>query len=219
LNIASANIGFGGDGGGGIGHSMYDTYRYYTTFSDSDFTFGATLSRTSGTLLMRMAGATVLPFEFVNVAKTLSRYVEEVEETHKAIDGAPPLDLAPVRSSLADLRRAAAAYEATLEGLSDVKALDAREELQKLNHLLLTSERLLGHEDGLPNREWFRHQIYAPGFYTGYGVKTLPGIREGIEEREWEDAKHYVTVVSQAIGNLAARVDEARVTLETILGP
>jgi N-acetylated-alpha-linked acidic dipeptidase len=219
LNIASANIAFGGEGGGGVGHSMYDTYRYYTTFSDSDFAFGAALSRTSGTLLMRMANATVLPFEFENVAKTLSRYVDEVEETHQAIDGAPPLDLAPVRSSLADLLRAAAAYETTLEGLSGIEALDSREALQKLNRLLLTSERLLGHGGGLPNREWFRHQIYAPGFYTGYGVKTLPGIREGVEEGEWEEAKRYVAVVSEALGNLAARVDEARTTLEEILGP
>ncbi len=218
LNIASANIGFGGDGGGGIGHSIYDTYRFFTTFSDSDFEFGATLSRTSGTLLMRLAGAAVLPFEFTNVAETLSRYVDEIEEVHGALDGAPALDLAPVRSALADLLRAAAAYESALEGLSDTDALDSREEVRKLNQLLYTSERLLGHEGGLPNREWFRHQIYAPGFYTGYGVKTLPGIREGIEEGEWDDAKRYVSVVSQAIGNLAARVDEARAVLEKILG-
>ncbi|TDI42368.1 MAG: hypothetical protein E2P02_13120, partial [Acidobacteria bacterium] len=71
-----------------------------------------------------------------------------------------------------------------------------------------------GHDEGLPGREWFRHQVYAPGFYTGYGVKTIPGIREALEEESWEEAKYYVTVVSEALSDLVAQVQEARALVD-----
>ena len=84
--------------------------------------------------------------------------------------------------------------------------------------MLYTTERLLGHEAGLPHREWFRHQIYAPGFYTGYGVKTMPGIREGVEEQSWDDVDRYLSIVTNSIENLATRVDEARAMLVKLVG-
>ncbi len=85
-----------------------------------------------------------------------------------------------------------------------------------MNQLLYTSERRLAHDEGLPNREWFRHQVYAPGFYTGYGVKTIPGVREAIEEESWDEAKFYINVVSQALEGLVAQVAEARAIVEAL---
>ena len=74
-----------------------------------------------------------------------------------------------------------------------------QEALKVVNQLVYSSERRLGNEKGLPRRDWFQHQIYAPGFYTGYGVKTLPQIREGIEEGKFDEAKEGVTKVAAAI--------------------
>src|SRR5438445_685498 len=62
---------------------------------------------------------------------------------------------------------------------------------------------------GLPRRPWFRHQIYAPGFYTGYGVKTVPGVREAIEQKQWTEANQQIEIVARVIENYAAQVDRA----------
>ena len=72
-------------------------------------------------------------------------------------------------------------------------------------------------DDGLPRRPWFRHQIYAPGFYTGYGVKTLPGIREAIEEGAWDEASRQVERLAETIDGLADKIDEATAMLPGIL--
>ena len=90
------------------------------------------------------------------------------------------------------------------------QTLLARKELQDLNSLLLTSEQKLGNTEGLPRRDWFKHQIYAPGFYTGYGVKTMPQIREGLEEGRFTEAQGGVRTVSAAVNALAAQVNERR---------
>ncbi len=96
------------------------------------------------------------------------------------------------------------------------EAVEAQPELEHLNKLLYTSERRLSHDEGLPNREWFRHQVYAPGLYTGYGVKTIPGVREQIEEGSWDEAKYYVKVVSEALDGLVTQIGQARVILESL---
>ncbi len=219
LTIASLNLSFGGDGGDGIYHSQYDSFDWYTRFADTTFEYGRALSQIVGTLILRLADATVLPFNFKDYADTLSRYADEIEATHKEKEGAPELDLTPVRSALDRLREAGEAYEVALAKLSSASArsLQARPELEELNRLLYTAERTLGHDEGLPHREWFRHQIYAPGLYTGYGVKTIPGIRESVEEEAWDEMQYYITVVSEALENLVTRVGEARGALDSLL--
>ena len=79
---------------------------------------------------------------------------------------------------------------------------------ERVNKLLYTSERELTRDDGLPGRPWFRHHIYAPGFYTGYGVKTLPGVREAIEERQYELAEQEIHVAAEVIAGMARRIRE-----------
>ena len=80
---------------------------------------------------------------------------------------------------------------------------------KELNEILFQVERALINEKGLPRRSWYKHQVYAPGFYTGYGVKTLPGIREGIEERNWKEAQENIQVVAKTIEAYTAEVKEA----------
>ena len=83
--------------------------------------------------------------------------------------------------------------------------------------MLYRTERAFRHEAGLPKREWFKHLVYAPGFYTGYGVKTLPGIREGIEQNHWDEARSFVPIVATAIRTLTSDVDRATAMLKKIV--
>jgi N-acetylated-alpha-linked acidic dipeptidase len=161
-------------------------------------------------LLLRLAEAPVLPFQFTDTADTLMRYVVELEALAAEKKDAS-VDLAPVRAAVESLRRAGQAFEQAYAGVGGVSssALIGRAELRALNALLVQSERKLGNGDGLPRREWFKHQIYAPGFYTGYGVKTMPQIREGLEEHRFDEARGGVRTVSAAVNALAAQVQDA----------
>ena len=216
LQIASLDVGFGGDGGGGVYHSVYDSYYWFTHFSDGDFTHTAALSRVIGTALLRLADADVLPFEFRGTATTLREYVDDIAGMPD-VDG--KLDLTPVRSAIAKLAVAADRYEKALARLDRVDSPHlerARAQLTELNGTLYRTERAFRHEAGLPRRDWFKHLAYAPGFYTGYGVKTLPGIREGIEQGQWDEARSFVPIVASAVNRLTSDVDRAAAMLKKI---
>ena len=192
--------------------------RWYQTFSDSDYAYGRTLAQLTGTLLLRLADAPVLPFQFRDTADTLMRYVLELEALARE-KKATQVNLAPVRAAVESLQKAGQAFEqayARTERI-DAAALTARAELRALNKLLLQSERRLGNSDGLPRRDWFKHQIYAPGFYTGYGVKTMPQIREGLEENRLDEAQGGVRTVSAAVNALAAQVNEAAQAMQKVV--
>ena len=128
----------------------------------------------------------------------------------EAKDAVPFLNFAPVRNAVAALEEAAGAYDEEVSGALAGGGLDAGR-AEELNGHLKKIEQLLTDDRGLPRRPWFKHQIYAPGFYTGYGVKTLPGIREAIEERDWE-------LVSVQMERLAAAVRRASEALEGAAG-
>ena len=85
---------------------------------------------------------------------------------------------------------------------------------QQLNAILYKAERKLLQQKGLPRRSWYRHQVYAPGYYTGYGVKTLPGIREGIEERHWQEATENIDLVTQTLQLYTKEVNAANTLLK-----
>jgi N-acetylated-alpha-linked acidic dipeptidase len=213
--VAVLNVGFGGESPGGVYHSAYDTIKWYQTWSDGDYSYGRTLSQITGTLILRLSEAPVLPFQFVDTADTLMRYVVELEKL-AAEKKESKVDMRSVRNAVETLRDAALGFEKAYANVSraNPKTLLANKQLQQLNSLLLTSEGRLGNSEGLPRREWFKHQIYAPGFYTGYGVKTMPQIREGLEENRFTEAQGGVRTVSAAINALAKQVNEAARVLE-----
>ena len=124
----------------------------------------------------------------------------------------PYLNFAPVQNAVARLEASATRYDGLMESTLAGGGLD-NAELQLLNGILRGLERRLTWSEGLPRRPWFRHQIYAPGFWTGYGVKTLPGIREGIEERAWEEVRTYVDRVAEAVNRMSDGLDEAALRL------
>jgi N-acetylated-alpha-linked acidic dipeptidase len=215
LTLSALSVGFGGESPGGVYHSAYDTVKWYQTYSDGDYSYGRTLSQLTGTLLLRLADAPVLPFQFNDTSDTLMRYVVELEKLAETKKDSK-LDMKPVRTAVENLRAAGAAYEKAYASVPKANSaqLLGRKELQDLNKLLLTSEQKLGNTEGLPRREWFKHQIYAPGFYTGYGVKTMPQIREGLEEGRYTEAQGGVRTVSAAVNALAAQVNDAAKALQ-----
>lgn len=217
LTLSVLNVSFGGESPGGVYHSAYDTVKWYQTYSDTDYSYGRTLSQLTGTLILRLADAPVLPFQFTDTADTLMRYVVELEKLSSEKKDAN-VDMAPVRNAVESLRRAGQAFEKAYGALgrTNTAALQARQELRALNQLLITSEQKLGNTEGLPRREWFKHQIYAPGFYTGYGVKTMPQIREGLEEGRFTEAQGGVRTVSSAVNALAAQVEKAAQALQQV---
>jgi N-acetylated-alpha-linked acidic dipeptidase len=85
----------------------------------------------------------------------------------------------------------------------------------KLNGILIQTERALTSDEGLPKRPWFKHQIYAPGLYTGYGVKTIPGVREAIEQKEWNEANEQIARVALVLDRESKMIDSASTELES----
>ena len=247
--IASLNIGFGGEDGGGIYHSIYDDFYWYTHFSDTDFVYGRALAQVGSTAVVRLADADLLPFEFGDFADTVRTYVKELKTLSQkmrdditernreleegvfsatndprkplvppANEAVPPyLNFAPLDNVADALTHSAADYRKALEhaNANGGSALVAAS-LAEVNGLLIESERKLVTPEGLPNRPWYKHQLYAPGFYTGYAVKTVPAVRESIELKQWKQADDAIVVVSRVLQDEAALISSAAAKLTAV---
>jgi N-acetylated-alpha-linked acidic dipeptidase len=129
----------------------------------------------------------------------------------------PYLNFAPVQNAVAALEPVAERYDQALATRMESGGL-AGDEAKRLNQMLLETERLLASDDGLPRRPWFRHTIYAPGFYTGYGVKTLPGIREAVEQRQWDELPDQSRRIAVALRRLTQTLERATAMLAPARG-
>ena len=206
LGVASMNAGFSGLTKGGIYHSVYDSIYWYTHFSDTTFVDGKALAQYTATALLRLADSSVLPFEFGHFATTVNGYLEEIQKEAKGKGQA--LDFSGLTKQLDALKQSSAKYDALLAAAMQKGTVDAAH-ANALNAALLKTERVLTRQEGLPNREWYKHQIYAPGFYTGYGVKTVPGVREAVDSQDWALAKRETTVVEQCLSQMNQYVNLA----------
>jgi N-acetylated-alpha-linked acidic dipeptidase len=236
LGIPSMSIGYGGEDGGGEYHSIYDSYDLYTRFKDPKFEYGVALAKTAGRITMRLANADVLPFDFKGFHKTVNgymtevmtlldntrettevdnkmieekRYAQAVDPTEKYIapgkkDEVPFLNFSSLQNAVTMLEKSATKY-------SELAAANPSPNTNtvNLNKLLYQAEQKLLISGGLPSRPWFKHSIYAPGLYTGYGVKTLPGIREAIEQRDWKQAQDQIENAAKAITAYTEQIDAA----------
>ena len=228
--IPALNLGYGGEDPGGEYHSIYDSYYDYTHFKDPDFQYGVTLAETAGHAVLRMADADILPFDFTHLYATIDNYVQDLtrllqttrestklqneiinsgaykvgEDPTKnyiapvAKSEVPFLNFSPLENALADLKKSVDSLKSLYQDKIKTSSVtgDFNESLYKAEQQLLV-------ENGLPRRSWYKHTLYAPGFYTGYGVKTMPGIREAIEQRNWREAQEQITVDANAINKLA----------------
>jgi N-acetylated-alpha-linked acidic dipeptidase len=215
LGIASADLRFGGDSEGGVYHSTYDDFYWYSHFGDPDFSYERVFAQTMGTTVMRLADAQILPFEFTDFADTIHLYVGELRKLHDGDKEAPALDFAPLDASTASLEQTAAAYGVVYSRAAAAGQVfdEDHEHLAALNRLLYTTERKMLLPDGLPGRTWYLHAIYAPGTYTGYGVKTLPGIREALEGHRWQEAAQQERALVGVLDAVTAQIKEATAQL------
>ena len=218
LGVPSASVSYGGATPDGIYHSIYDSYTFYERFLDTAFTYEVAEAQTMATAVLRMADAPLLPYEFGAVTRTYRRYADEIEKLARKSDTTKALDLSAVRAALERLDTAGRAYEAAAGRLDGASLTPARRHaLGEVNALLARTEQALADTAGLPRRPWFAHLIYAPGFYTGYGVKTMPGIREAVEERRPAEAQAQTARVARALDRLGDLVRRATTGLEAAL--
>jgi N-acetylated-alpha-linked acidic dipeptidase len=249
LGVPCLSLGFGGEDEGGIYHSIYDDFYWYTHFSDTTFVYGRALAQTTGTAVMRLADAELLPFRFTNLADTVHRYVGELQ---KLLEGerdearerdleieeglftvtsdphaptlAPPseavpphLNFAPLENAAEALTRSAGRYDkAVAMARTNGGAVLANESVKAVNATLLSVERATLDPAGLPRRPWFKNMLYAPGMYTGYGVKTVPMVREALELQKWEEAEEGIVRTAKVLDNVAAVIDRASSELEKL---
>jgi len=237
LGIPSANIGYGGEGEGGEYHSIYDSYDHFTRFKDPGFKYGVALAQTAGRSMLRLANADVLPFDYNILTGTVQEYFTDLKgmldqmrldtemENKLVRDGLYKLAADPRKKMAMPVEQAAVPFlefsqlenalskvsKSTILLKSRIKEAEklSAEELTKFNTILFQAEQKLLSEKGLPRRPWYRHQVYAPGFYTGYGVKTLPGIREGIEEHNWKESQERISVLAEVLHTFDATILQA----------
>jgi N-acetylated-alpha-linked acidic dipeptidase len=238
LGIAALNVGFGGEGQvGGVYHSAYDTYEYYSRFGDPGFAYAPMLAKTIGRMVLRMADAEVPLQRYGDFADTVSRYLDQVKrladtkrgaaETQAkllasnayrladdptrpsrlptALKSVPHFNMAPLENAVDHLKRSARAYDTALAAKGARQSETAK---GKLIELARQTEQSLVVDVGLPGRNWYKNLIYAPGRYTGYAPKTLPGVREAIEEERWADVDRYAALTGAALDAYADRLDQ-----------
>jgi N-acetylated-alpha-linked acidic dipeptidase len=206
LGIASMNEAFAGLTKSGIYHSIYDSIYWYTHFSDGSYTDGKALAQYTATALLRLADSSVLPFEFGHFVTTVNGYLDELQK--EAQKSGQKIDFDALHKQLNALTQHSDRYDALLQAAMMKDSLDAGR-VNAVNQALIRTERALTRPEGLPNRSWYKHQIYAPGFYTGYGVKTLPGIREAVDSKDWTLAQKETQVVEQCLTQMNQAVSEA----------
>lgn len=246
LGIASLSLEYGDEDEGGIYHSIYDDFYWYTHFSDTDFSYGVALSQTIGTTVIRLADADLLPFEFTDFADSIRLYLKELkkladdereealernkeieEGLFSAIDDprhpkvAPPkedvpphLNFAPMDNAADELAGSAQRYQTALSKAWGAGLTAAT--LQDLNQGLMESERRLTTQEGLLRRPWYKHMIYAPGVYSGYSAKTIPGVREAIEQKHWDEANAEIERVARVLDGERTLIDSLTKELETV---
>jgi N-acetylated-alpha-linked acidic dipeptidase len=239
LGLPSIDFGYGGEGeSGGVYHSLYDDYEHHSRFVDPGFVYDATLAKTVGRAVMRLADSDLPVQRYGDFADTVSGYLDEVKKladakrdearaqarllgsnayelaadptkphaTPAPLAASPPMNFAALDSAVAKLKASAAAFDTALaakgEGLSKAQRVKLDAVIRPLDQVLLRPE-------GLPGRPWYMNMVYAPGRFTGYGAKTLPGVREAIEERRFEDAQKYVGVTGEALSAYAGQLDKA----------
>jgi len=243
LGVPSFDIGFGGEGeAGGVYHSRYDTYEHHSRWVDPGFVYDALLARTVGRVVLRMSEAALPVQQAGDLAERISVYfaqLKKLETTEReqaelqtklladhafeladdptktrgepdALDAVPALQLKPLESAVDRLKSSAAAYDTAIGKNATNLSPERR---AKLWDLMRDIDQTLMSDTGLPGRPWFRNLVYAPGRLTGYGAKTLPGVREAIEDRRWSDADRYAQLTADALNAYSDRLDRATAVL------
>ena len=239
LGLAAINFGFGGEGNsGGVYHSAYDTWEHHLAFDDPGLAYSGALAKVGGRLVMRIADSDLPVQRYGNFAETVATYSDEIKrladgkreaqqiqarliagDLYKLADDpkrtngqptalapVPYFNFAPLDNAISHLKKSAKAYDQALMTKGAALSPEAKAKLFEMQRSL---EQALTNDIGLPGRPWYKNLVYAPGRFTGYGAKTLPGVREAIEEERWADADKYSVLTAQALETYASKLDDA----------
>ncbi|QES88300.1 transferrin receptor-like dimerization domain-containing protein [Rhizosphaericola mali] len=226
LGIPSLNLSFQGEDPGGEYHTDFDTYADFIRFKDPGFLYAEALSKVGGHAVLQLSEDRLLPFNFKELGHAIESYVKDLKSyinrtqntilrqnellkdsayayagTDESIypitrqDTLPKINFHKLDSLIGALSLHADQLNQYLKNTTNL----SKQDLAILNEKLYQAEQVLLNPGGLPNRSWYKHVIYAPGFYTGYGVKTIPGVREAIEQKKWDQANEQLIVLESRI--------------------
>ncbi|HEX8160733.1 MAG TPA: M28 family metallopeptidase [Pyrinomonadaceae bacterium] len=218
LGVPSLDMGFGGDYG--VYHSAYDSFTWMTKFGDPQFTYHVAAAQIWGTIAMRLADSSALPLDYADYAEQIRDFVNETVKTARRRKLADSFDAKALLDAAKDLGDEAARTRTRRDELvgeverSRARADDANPRaaarLRKINDSLLAAERALTDARGLTGRPWYTHQIYAPGFYTGYAAQPLPDLRQAIEDRNTTNAREAAARITAAVRRAAQTLKDGR---------
>ncbi len=245
LGVPALSVSFYGEGdASGVYHSRYDTFEHHSRFVDPGFIYDALLAKTAGRMMLRLGDADVPVQRASPFADAVAEYLDQVKKLAdakrdeaeaqasllrdrafqlagdptkssglpSALDRVPHIEFAALEDAVDRLKRSAKAYD---DAIAKTAASLSAAQIARLQTLMFDIDQTLAPDVGLPGRTWYRNLIYAPGRFTGYGVKTLPGVREAIEERRWDDANRYVKLTAQALNTYSDRLDKATAVCST----
>lgn len=202
--IPSLDMGFGGEYG--VYHSVYDNFYWMKNFGDPQFVYHAAAARIAGVMMLRLAEADLLPFDYEAYATEIAQYVEDLNGAAK-VAGEGRLDLRGVTEASQALRASAQNAMKAVRGLQARNGTDDAK-WTAVNRVLRDVEQAFL-SPGLASRPWYRHSVYAPGTYTGYEVVLLPGVREAVDKRDWDAARKEAAALADSLRRAAIKLDEA----------
>jgi N-acetylated-alpha-linked acidic dipeptidase len=220
LGITSLDMGFGGDYG--VYHSAYDSFDWMTKFGDPTFQYHVAAAQIWGTLALRFADADGLPFDYTDYASQVRDFFNETQRTAARRKLSDSFDAKALTDSINNLSEESARFnkrrsELLLELERERTPPDAKnartrasDQLARLNDALIAAERALTDERGLRGRNWYKHQIYAPGYYTGYAAQPLPDLRQSIEDRNTANAREASSRITEALNRATEVLRKAR---------
>jgi N-acetylated-alpha-linked acidic dipeptidase len=218
LGVPSLDMGFNGDYG--VYHSAYDSFTWMTKFGDPQFVYHVAAAQIWGTITMRLADSSALPLDYADYADQIRDFINETVKTAQRRRLADSFDSKALLDAAKDLSDEASRTRARRDDLlneierSRTRADDTHPRsvarLRKLNDSLLAAERALTDARGLTGRPWYTHQIYAPGFYTGYAAQPLPDLRQAIEDRNTTNAREAARRITEAIRRATQTLKDGR---------
>ena len=198
LGIPIAEWGFGG--AGGVYHSQYDDFAWMSKFGDPGFVYHAAAARVAAGMVLRLANADVLPYDYAEFARTMRRYLPAIDQSFSERRWATTAATAPLAAAIDRMEETAAGFASARDAALSTGV--AREALAEANRALLRVERALTRGEGLRSRPWFRNLIYVADENNGYANMVLPSVKEAIRSGD-------AALASREVADLTSRFDEA----------
>ena len=205
LGIASTDMGFGGDYG--VYHSAYDSFYWMDHFGDPGFVYHVAAAQIWGLLALRLADADGLSFDYTDYASEIREFFRDAVAIAGRRNLTSAFDEKAMNGALEDFAKEAERVEKARQDA--IKAGD-RGRLAKINDALMNAERQFIDSRGLRGRAWYKHQIYAPGFYTGYAAQPLTDFRQALDDRNGAQAKEGLERITEAVKRATRTLKEGR---------